>query len=73
MSHLCRDGRGRLWLAGQGLAVVEAAGKAPVPLDEVPMIGRTTINALAADPEHADGVIAALSERGVVFVRVSGK
>jgi hypothetical protein len=36
------------------------------------MLGRATVNALAADPEHADGIIAALDGRGVVFVRVTG-
>ena len=59
VSRLCRDGRGRLWLGGDGLAFVEASGKAPQLLDDLPMMGRAKIDALAADPEHADGVIAA--------------
>ncbi len=73
IARICRDGRGRLWLGGDGLAVVEAGGKAPQWLDDLPMMGRSTVDALAADPEHADGVIAAVRERGVVFVRVVGR
>ena len=70
VSRICRDARGRLWLAGEGLAVVEAVGKTIYPLDDLPMLGRAGVDALAADPEHPDGVIAAIRGRGVVFVRV---
>ena len=41
--------------------------------DELPMMGRARVNALATDPDHPDGVIAALDGRGVVFVRVEGE
>ena len=73
MSHLVRDGRGRLWLGGEGLAVLEADGKTLHPLDELPKLGRSKIEALAADPAHADGAIAAVADRGVVFVRVDAR
>jgi hypothetical protein len=69
-SHLARDGRGRLWLAGEGLVVLEADRKTIHPLDELPMLGRSKIEALAADPADPDGVLAAIEGRGVVFVRV---
>jgi hypothetical protein len=73
VSRLARDGRGRLWLGGEGLALLEADGKTLHPLDELPMLGRTKVVALAADPDHPDGVIAAVEGRGVVFVRVHGR
>ena len=41
VSRLARDGRGRLWLGGEGLAVLDADGKTLHPLDELPMIGRS--------------------------------
>jgi hypothetical protein len=73
ISHLTRDDRGRLWLGGEGLAVLDVDGKALRPLDELPMLGRSRIEALAADPGCADGAVAAIEGRGVVFVRVDGR
>ena len=70
VSRLTRDGRGRLCLGGEGLAVLDVHGRTVHPLDELPMLGRLTIQALAADPAHPDGAIAAVKGRGVVFVRV---
>ena len=70
ISRLARDGRGRLWLGGDGLAVLDADGRTLHSLDDLPMLGRSRIEALAADPDHPDGVIAAVEGRGVVFVRV---
>jgi hypothetical protein len=72
-SHLARDGRGRLWLGGEGLAVLDADGQSLHPLDELPMLGRSKIEALAADPDHADGAVAAVEGRGVLFVRVDAR
>jgi hypothetical protein len=72
ISRIRRDGRGRLWLGGDGLAVVEAGGTVVHSLDDLPMLGRAKVDAIAADPDHPDGVIAALGEHGVVFVRVDG-
>ncbi len=73
VTHLLRDGRGRLWLGGEGLAVLEADGKTLHPLDELPMLGRSQVEAIAADPSHPDGAIAAVADRGVVFVRVDAR
>ena len=71
VSHLVRDGRGRLWLGGEGLAVLDADGTTLHPLDDLlPMPGRSKIDAMAADPAHPEGAIAAVENRGVVFVRV---
>jgi hypothetical protein len=76
---LVRDGLGRLWLGGgsiwtarassTGLWLVEPGAKAPEALDRVPWIRWSEVYALAPDPHHADGVIAALGSRGVAFVR----
>jgi hypothetical protein len=73
VSHLVRDGRGRLWLGGEGLAVLDGDAKTLHPLDELPIPGRSTIDAMAADPGHPDGAIAAVEDRGVVFVRVDAR
>ncbi|MHB1555871.1 MAG: NHL repeat-containing protein [Isosphaeraceae bacterium] len=69
VTHLARDGRGRLWLGGgQGLVMLGADGKTLHPLDAVPRLGRSKVEALVADPDHSDGVIAAIADRGVVFL-----
>jgi hypothetical protein len=73
VTHLVRDGRGRLWLGGEGLAVLESDGKTLHSLDELPLPGRSKIVAMAADPQHPDGAIAAVEDRGVVFVRVDAR
>ncbi len=58
-------------MAGEGLWVVDADGKRLNDCGPLPMIGRTPIATIAADPDHRDGVIVALEDRGVAFVRVS--
>lgn len=69
VTRLARDGRGRLWLGGdQGLLMVEADGKTLHPLDAVPRLGKAKVEALLADPDHPEGVIAAIADRGVVFL-----
>jgi hypothetical protein len=73
-THLARDGRGRLWLGGsKGLWLVEPGAKAPETFAHMPWVGRSEVHALAADPKHEDGVIAALGERGVAFVRAGAR
>ncbi len=71
ITRLARDGIGRFWLGGEGLILVEG-GKLQ-PMDELPMLGRSKIAAMAADPDHREGVVAAIEGRGVVFVRVEGR
>ncbi len=66
--RLARDGLGRLWLGGEGLILVEG-GKVQA-MDTLPMLDREEVRALAADPDHRDGIVAAIEDRGVVFVRV---
>ncbi len=69
VTRLARDGRGRLWLgSGQGLMMLEADGRTLYPFDAVPRLGRSKVEALVADPEHPDGIIAAIADRGVVFL-----
>ena len=64
------DRTGRLWLGGdQGLWLSEPGAKAVESLDPVPAIKGARIDALAADPAHADGVIAVLQDRGVFFLK----
>ena len=67
-----RDGLGRLWLAGEGLWMFEPATGKLHTASSLPMIGQTEPTALAADPDHSDGIILALGQRGVVFVRIDG-
>jgi hypothetical protein len=69
VSRLCRDRLGRLWAGGDGLSVVEADGKTVHTFDAIPMLGRSTVNALALDPAHPDGIVAGMAERGVLFVQ----
>jgi hypothetical protein len=69
---LVRDGLGRLWWGiEQGLGLSEPGAKTSEAFDRVPWVGRSPVYALAADPQHADGVIAALGSRGVALVRAS--
>lgn len=72
VSALTRDGLGRLWLGCEdGLRMVEVGGKTLESFDRVPWVGRLEVEALAPDPRHKNGVIAALGSRGVVFVRAN--
>ena len=68
--RLCRDGSGRLWLAGDGLWLVDPETDEPIALEALPMLGRSGVAAIAPDPERPDGVITAIEGRGVVFVAV---
>jgi hypothetical protein len=70
ITSLAPDGLGRVWLGGEGLWMVDREGKLH-DCGALPMIGRTNVVTLAADPGHRDGVIASLGARGVVFVRVA--
>ncbi|MFO0951200.1 MAG: hypothetical protein U0835_08620 [Isosphaeraceae bacterium] len=70
-TSLVRDGQGRLWLGGEkGLWMFEPGAKVVEDLARVPWVGRGGVRDLVADPAHADGVIAALGERGVASVRL---
>jgi hypothetical protein len=69
-TSLCRDGLGRLWVGGEGLAVWEPQGARLHSLDALPMLGRSPVSALAADPGAPDGIATVLEGRGVVFLRV---
>ncbi len=71
VTSLARDSLGRVWMGGEGLWIVDADGKRLHDRGPLPMIGRTSVATIAADPDHRDGVIVALEGRGVAFVRVS--
>ena len=71
IARLCRDTVGRLWIGGDGLTLFDADGKSLHSLDSLPMVGEREIVAMAADPGHPGGIIAALEGRGVVFVQAT--
>jgi hypothetical protein len=66
---LCRDGKGRTWLAGDGLWLVDTKNRLhslealPLPFDAV--VG------MARDSEHEDGAVLSLGQRGIVFLQAS--
>jgi hypothetical protein len=68
--RIARDGLNRLWLGGDGLWMIDADGKRLHDLSPLPMVGRSAVAALAADPSRRDGVIVSLGVRGVVFIKV---
>jgi hypothetical protein len=68
---LCRDGLGRVWMAGEGVWIVDPDGKRLHDGEAIPMIGGGKVVAIAADPKRRDGVILSLGSRGVVFVQVA--
>jgi hypothetical protein len=71
---LVRDGLGRIWLlADKRLWLSESGARTPESFVRVPWVGRGEVSAIASDPQHADGVIAALGSRGVAFVRAAQK
>jgi hypothetical protein len=71
---LVRDGLGRIWLlAGERLWLSDHGARTPETFDRVPWVGQGKVSAIAADPQHADGVIVALGSRGVAFVRAHQK
>ncbi len=71
VKFLRRDGLERLWLTGEGLWMFDPAKGKLHNASSLPMIGQTEPTALAADPDHSDGIILALGQRGVVFVRIA--
>jgi ligand-binding sensor domain-containing protein len=64
---LCHDGRGRIWLAGSSVWMVDAKRK----IYDFAKLARfgTVSHAIGADSTDASGVIVALGYRGVLFVR----
>ena len=70
---LVRDGLGRIWLLADGrLWLSENGTRNAEPFDRVPWVGQRKVSAIAPDPRHADGIIAAL-DSAVAFVRVAQK
>src|SRR5262249_10061605 len=71
---LCRDGKGRLWLAGEGVGMLDRGGKLHT-LESVPLIGGSIgqIGPLGADREQGSGVIVSLGRRGVLVLRADMK
>jgi hypothetical protein len=69
VKQMVRDGLGRLWLAGDGLWMIDSKNVLH-DLAEVPMVGRSAVSAIASDPAKKDGVIVSLGVRGVAFIGV---
>ena len=63
---LCRDGRGRTWMAGSSIWMVDAKGTVH-NFDKLNRYGASA-DAIGADSTDAGGVIVALGRRGVLFV-----
>jgi hypothetical protein len=69
VSRLYLDRKNRLWLGGQGLWMLEDRGRTLRSFDALPMIGGSTVEVIAEDPE-SDGVVVSLGERGIVRLRL---
>jgi sugar lactone lactonase YvrE len=70
VSRLARDKRGRIWLGGQGLWLLEADEKRMHALASLNVTGGE-VSALAADPGHDDGVIVVTRANEVAFVQAA--
>jgi|WetSurMetagenome_2_1015567.scaffolds.fasta_scaffold27836_3 hypothetical protein len=64
---LCRDKRGRLWIAGDYLYVSSDEGKTWTSVG-LPMLSRTQTKRIRMDPNNANGLILAMYDRGLVFL-----
>ena len=65
--------RGRLWLGGNGLWLLDAGGTSLEAFDRVPWISHRQILDIEPDPHELDGVIAALGSSGVAFIKAGNK
>jgi ligand-binding sensor domain-containing protein len=66
IKSICRDGQGRLWVAGRRLYVSSDEGKRWNNV-ELPMVSDTYTKRVRPNP-MAPGLIVALHDRGVVFL-----
>jgi hypothetical protein len=72
--RICRDGLGRLWIAGTGLALMHEKGNKAEQLDDaLPIVGDWNIVAISPDPERPGGIFFAIEGRGVVAVQVAAR
>lgn len=51
----------------------DPAAKTLHDFSALPVIGRREVSALAPDPEHARGVIVALSEQGIAYLQADDR
>jgi hypothetical protein len=70
--RLCRDGSGRLWLAGRRLWLLGSDGR-PHALDALPTLTEGGVVSLVADPADPSGIAACLGPRGVLFVTTAAR
>lgn len=71
---LGRDGLGRVWLGGKGLWISRSPTEL-LPLRSVhsPALPNRGIVAIAADPDHPDGILAAMGRYGLVAVQMPAR
>lgn len=67
VTAICQDGRGRTWLAGSSIWMVDAKNK----VHDLGKLNRFGVmaNAIGADSADATGVIVGLGKRGILIVR----
>jgi hypothetical protein len=68
--HFARDARGRIWIAGKGLSLLE---KNEMQMHSLTSLGIVTshVAAIAADPAHEDGVVLVTSGNDLVFAQAA--
>jgi len=71
-TRLYLDRRNRLWLGGEGLWMMEARNGPLRSFEALPMIGRSTVQVIAADRD-SDSVVVSLGERGIVRLRLTSR
>ena len=69
IKRLYRDGKGQLWLGGEGVWMIDGRGSPLRSFDALPMIAGSEVEVIAADSEP-DSVIVSLGERGIVRLRL---
>jgi hypothetical protein len=68
---LCRDGKGRVWLAGGGIWMVDGAGTVH-SFEKITLIGGP-VWTVGADSDCDEGVIVSLGRRGVLILRTEAR
>lgn len=66
---LVQDGRGRLWLGGKGLWLLDKGATSLESFHRFSWIARSEVSDLEANPREIGGVIAALGPNGVAYVQ----
>lgn len=65
----CRDGKGRLWVAGRKLHLSADGGRSFRDAIDLPVLPWPEVSRLRPDPQDPEGVILTLFDRGVAFLK----